>query len=194
MLNASATFQKERRHGVGMYMDDTDFDKTNAWALDGRPYSGWTYSRWMVKVSGLYQLPLGFNISGFFTAREGFKENASIELRNRWYAGPYNYRDRTIDILLKPYRSLQHPTFYKLDLRLEKMIRIGDRGKAYIMADAFNIFNKGIILNTTGENWGRYYYYGPGSSRNFFRPDSHPDEVNDVLSPFIIRFGVRFEF
>ncbi len=73
------------------------------------------------------------------------------------------------------------------------MIQIGD-GKAYLMVDAFNIFNKSMVLNTEGEYWGRYYYYGPGSSRNYFRPDSHPNEVNDVLSPFVVRFGIRFEF
>ncbi len=194
MLNISATFQNEKRHGVGFTMGDTDFDKSNAWALDGRPYSGWTYARWMVKVSGLYQLPLGFNISGFFTAREGFKENATIGLRNRWYDGPYNYRNRSITIYLKPYRSIQHPTYYRLDLRLEKMINIAEVGTAHIMVDAFNVFNKGIVLNTTGENWGRYYYYGPDSPKNFFRPDSHPNEVNDILDPFIVRFGIRFEF
>ncbi len=191
MLNASATFQTQKEHygATGVY------DLSNQWAHDGESYSGGTFARWMVKISALYQLPYGFNVSGFFTAREGFKEDEYFQFRNRWYSGPaYNYYDRNQNIYLRVDNGITLPTFSKLDLRVEKMVRVGDRGKAYIMVDAFNVFNSSTILNRTTSDWGNFYYYGPTSTRNRWRRTAHPDEISDILSPFIVRFGVRFEF
>ena len=77
--NASFTWQDMRN-----YWGSDFFDATNRWAFEGKPYGDWgggasgklavlMYTRWMFKVSGLYQLPLGFDISGTFNAREGWK-------------------------------------------------------------------------------------------------------------------------
>jgi hypothetical protein len=190
MLNASATFQTQKEHygATGVY------DLTNQWANDGVSYSGGTFSTWMVKISGIYQLPYGFNVSGFFTAREGFKEDETFSFQNRYYASTYNRRDRSQTIYLQKDNAITLPTFAKLDLRVEKMVRVGDRGKAYIMIDLFNVFNSSTVLDKTSSSWGSFYYYGPGSSRNRFSSASHPNEITDILSPFIARFGVRFEF
>jgi hypothetical protein len=191
MLNASVTFQTQKEHwgATGVY------DKSNQWANDGVSYSGGSFARWMVKISGLYQLPYGFNVSGFFTAREGFKEDETFSFRNRFYADPtYNRYDRNQTIYIQKDNGIVLPTFAKLDLRVEKMIRVGDRGRAYIMVDAFNVFNSATILDKTASSWGNYYFYGPTHSRTGFVPDSHPNEITDILSPFIVRFGVRFEF
>jgi hypothetical protein len=58
------------------------FDPTNFWVFNGEYYSQstggsgktdiWVGSRWQFKLTGMYQLPHGFNISGFLDAREGF--------------------------------------------------------------------------------------------------------------------------
>ena len=64
MVNASATFQKYTRH----YGDEGFHDPTNIKARDGRNED---YPTWQAKVSFLYQLPLGINISTFANIRQG---------------------------------------------------------------------------------------------------------------------------
>jgi hypothetical protein len=62
------------------------------------------------------------------------------------------------------------------------------------MVDLFNLFNKSITLDRYDKSWGTYYYYGEGHERNRFVPASYPYDITDVLSSFIARFGIRFEF
>ncbi|MCK7479396.1 MAG: hypothetical protein M0C28_20115 [Candidatus Moduliflexus flocculans] len=77
--NASFTWQSLKSYWGNDYFDPTNYD-----AFNGKPYGDWgggasgklavlMYTRWMAKVSGLYQLPLGFDISGTFNAREGWR-------------------------------------------------------------------------------------------------------------------------
>ncbi|NIM44043.1 MAG: hypothetical protein GTO54_00130, partial [Nitrososphaeria archaeon] len=79
MLSASVTLNFTTEN-----WDDAKhpFDPTNSWAHNGQYYSPssggsgktdiWVGSRWQFKLSGMYQLPYGFNISGFLNAREGY--------------------------------------------------------------------------------------------------------------------------
>ncbi|NTV81687.1 MAG: hypothetical protein HGA24_09730, partial [Candidatus Aminicenantes bacterium] len=67
MMNGSFTLQAQRTYWNGDY-----FNPTNQWVFDGQPYGDWggaasgktsvlMYTRWMAKLSGMYQLPWGFN-------------------------------------------------------------------------------------------------------------------------------------
>ena len=47
------------------------------------------------------------------------------------------------------------PSFWTLDLRLTRSIRVGDRGRIEIMGEAFNLFNNlnyKTVNNTVGTN------------------------------------------
>ncbi len=78
-MNASFTLQDQRNHWGTNFLDPT-----NQWMSDGKPYGLWgggasgktavlMYTRWMAKISALYQLPYGFDVSGTINAREGWK-------------------------------------------------------------------------------------------------------------------------
>jgi len=192
-LNASVTLQDQRVLWNGSYIDPT-----NKWALDGKPFgnlgggsvgktSVQMYARWLAKVSALYQLPLGFDVSGTLIAREGWKIPYYVTLAysgNDPWPGPY--KSNTIYVQLPTKGSL--PTFYNLTFRIEKKIAIG-AGKMYFMADVFNVLNSAIVNRAYDAYYGTYYVNTQESSAN-------PNNLryNEILNPRVWRFGLRFEF
>ncbi len=200
MLNGSVTLQTQANH----YQGEGVRNPTNMWALDGKPYAAfiggasgklnqYIYSRWMVKAGGLYQLPYGINVSFNFLAREGWPIVERFEL--------YDYTLRaiqeeswTVNSYINPFGTDRLNTFYRFDLRLEKVLTLGDTGRIYLMADLFNVFNAKLENRRNQKTWGRYYYYGEDDSRNWFRRDADAYALNEVLNPRVIRFGVRFQF
>ena len=192
-LNASVTLQDQRSHWNGSYIDPT-----NKWALDGKPFGNWgggaggktfvqMYSRWMAKVSALYQLPLGFDVSGTLLAREGWKIPTYVTLA---YSGndPWEglYKSNTVYVQLPTKGSL--PNLYNLNLRVEKKIAVGT-GKMYLMADVFNVFNSATVNRAYDAYYGVYYVNTGESAYN-----PYSGLYNEILNPRVWRLGIRFEF
>jgi hypothetical protein len=167
---------------------------------DGKPYGLWgsggggktsvlMYTRWMAKISALYQLPYGFDISGTFQAREGWKipHSFSIFMNDapnpgyRW-TGPVYTGAVTADSL---------PAFSNLTLRLEKRIVVG-RGRAYLMADCFNVLNAAIPVRAYEASYGAVYLDGGVQYDSWANPTNRA--YAEILNPRIFRFGLRFEF
>ncbi len=198
MMNASFTLQSQIAH----YGDEGAWHPTNLWAVDGKDYSAligaasgilnqYTNTRWMAKVSGLYQFPYDINVAFTFLAREGWIIQETFTYVD--YTVP-NPRDRSFTSYIYPFGDDRLPTFFHLDLRLEKMIRVGDTGRIWLMADLFNVFNAKTELRRTQKSWGTYYYYGPDDPRNYFRPSPTAYALDAVLLPRVLRLGVRFQF
>jgi len=191
-LNSSVTLQDQRVHWNGSFIDPT-----NKWALDGQPYGNWgggggkafvqMYSRWLVKLSALYQLPLGFNVSGTLLAREGWKVPTYLTLA---YSGsdswPGLYKSNTVYVQLPTKSSL--PNLYNLNLRVEKTIAVGT-GKMVLMADVFNVFNSSTVNRAYDAYYGMYYVNTGASSYN-----PYSGLYNEILNPRVWRLGLRFEF
>lgn len=192
MLNGSFTWQWQQvSHGENGYLNPT-----NLWAIDKRVYSPYIgaasgkisqyiFSRWLVKLSGLYQLPWDFNISGTFIAREGNIISEYFTLVD--YNAP-NPTDRSIDVYISKFGTLRLPTLWYSNLRLEKLLRAGDL-KIYIMADVFNVLNNSIINRRYMRNLGTYYVHN-----GLFIPNPTNFMANEILNPRILRVGVRFQF
>jgi hypothetical protein len=99
----------------------------------------WVNSTWMVKLTGMYQLPWGINLTGFFQAREGNPQ----PLRRRMtltQGAVYLYR--------LGYKSGDErlPTFWMLNLGLEKTLKISDTVNATIVIDWYNATNNQLEL------------------------------------------------
>ena len=200
MMNASFTWQAQKT-----YWGNDWFNETNKWAQDGQPYGDWggaasgkqaalMYTRWMVKFTGLYQLPWGFNVSGTFNAREGWKVPQYVTLYD--YNAPNSavassttvYKDRDIAYAL--------PMMYNLTLRLEKKIDVGS-GRLYFMADMFNVLNSNMPIRSYPWNDGTVYLQNNLAGADTQRSSSiynYTGLLSEVLNPRIIRFGARFEF
>ena len=200
MMNASFTWQAQTTHWGNDW-----WNETNKWCQDGQPYGDWggaasgkqaalMYTRWMVKFTGLYQLPWGFNVSATFNAREGWKVPQYFTIYD--YNAPNSavqtsttvYKDRDVAYAL--------PTMYNLTLRLEKKINIG-AGRMYIMADMFNVLNSNMPIRSYPWNDGTVYLQNNLASADTQRAGSlynYTGLLSEVLNPRITRLGVRFEF
>jgi hypothetical protein len=169
MMNASVTFERNIQH----YGDSGYFDSTNVAMREGTQY--FPTSRWMGKVNFLYQLPWDFNVSGFAQIREGYALNPWIMVwaPERVAKGLGNW----VRIEAEKYGKTRLPTFYNVDLSLSKDFNLGRYGKITVQADAFNIFNYNHTL------WRQNRVNHPGYN-----------QILNILSPRVLRLGVRYRF
>ena len=181
MMDGSLTYQDHRAHYKSRngYQDPTNHlpvemlnGQPMAYEMSGSGDSNvFMNSRWMVKWGGLFELPLGFNLSATISAREGF---ISPE-----YAEDYEYYRYDLEfpiVWTEKFGASRDPNVFLLNLRLEKKMGIGG-ANFYLSADGFNILNSNARLarhrNHLAENYG---------------------QTLCIMSPRIFRFGARLEF
>ena len=129
----------------------------------------------MAKLSFLYQLPWGFNFSGFANVRQGYiiTDYILIPTPQRAAVG----MGRTMSYYLEKPGESRLPTFTNVDLSLTKDIRFENLGTMTLCVDAFNVFNFSHTLGrVTRVNHPQY-----GSTTS-------------ILNPRVIRCGVRYQF
>jgi hypothetical protein len=171
MMNASFTYQVYKIH----YGERGFVDPTNVKIQDGQRAWGGPDSDWMAKLSFLYQLPWGINIAGFANARQGFTNvqliNAATPERAAVALGS------NMDFYIEKPGTTRLPDFYNVDLSLTKDIRFKSFGKMTLCIDAFNVFNFAHSLSR---------YPNVNSPRH--------NEIQSILNPRVIRFGLRYSF
>ena len=199
-MNASVTLQAQNS-----YWGNDFFNPTNQWALDGKAYGDWggaasgkvavlMHTTWMVKISGLYQLPWGFNISGTFNAREGWKIPNYFYIDN--YDAPNYSAGHAVQVYKKNVVDDALPLFYDLTLRLEKLISVGSAGRLYLMVDAFNVLNSNMPVRSYDKYDGYDYLRNVGTGVEQYSSYTYANNgvLNEILNPRILRIGARFEF
>ena len=196
-MNASLTLQDQKG-----YWGSDWFDPTNQWMSDGKTFSTGVgtlsgkainanmFTRWMVKFSGLYQLPLGFDISATFNAREGWKIPHGFWIADEGAPNPVAGYWAWISTQQITKDSLD--TFWNLTLRLEKKFDIGT-GRLYIMADCFNVFNNNMINRAYDAYTGDAIYNAAGVQYDSWVNPTYR-QYDEMLNPRVFRFGARFEF
>jgi hypothetical protein len=195
MLDGSLSYMDQKVHYGAAYQNPS-----NMWALNNEIYapavggaSGkinqYIFSHWMFKLEGLYQLPYDFNVSFTFNARAGHIIPHYMTVADRRW--PNSYR-RSETSYLDVFGTDKLPTFYQLNFRLEKLVKLGDTGKIYLMADLFNTLNSSIINRRYDRNEGTWNIYADGSTG--FAPYALNNVVNEILNPLVMRLGVRFQF
>lgn len=195
MLLGSFTFQDQKNY----WGDTWPLNQTDQWSEDGKlfgyslgassgKYAMRTFSKWMVKAQGLYQLPYDFNVSFTFNARQGHIVDEYVYIRD--YDSP-NSADTGENINLRPRGENRLPTFWNMNLRIEKVLRVGDLGKIYLMIDAFNVFNSSILNRRRDINTGTLYV---SRDPQTISVSSRSGEPNEILNPRVFRFGLRFQF
>ena len=131
-------------------------------------------SRWMFKLSGLYQLPWGLNISAVFQAREGYVIPYSIQI----YLGASSGGLGWVNMYEggKKFGDDRLKTFSILNLGLEKVFKISDTTNATVFVDWYNVTNKQATLKVDNN-------IGPTK-----------DDVLMVTNPGNFQFGIRVNF
>jgi len=203
MLNGSVTYQMQRTY----YGDDGYTDPTNIWAYEGAIYgvsmgggsgkvSRAMFSRWMFKMMGLYQLPWDLTVSGTVSAHEG-----------SFFATTFGVQDRTLPNSRSYSNTLPTATYdnrsrlgdvWVINLKVEKMIRLGDVSRMYFSADLFNILNGETLLRKYDISYGTFRYAGgPNPATTTFHSWTAPGATsglpNEILNPMVMRLGMRFQ-
>jgi hypothetical protein len=193
MMNASVTYQMQK-----VYWGDAYTDPTNKWAYDGSVYAmtmGGTsgkvdasfFSRWMFKVGGLYQLPWDVNLSGTLSAHEGSFVGESFGVSDTTLP---NTRSQSNSLPTTTYDNrVRLGDVWTIDLKLEKALKLTEAGRVYFSVDMFNAMNSRIVLRQYSNSYGTFrvndgYWAKPGTNNN---------KPNEIMNPFVFRFGVRFQ-
>jgi hypothetical protein len=196
MMDGSLSYMDQKYHYGNGYTNPE-----NLWAQQDQLYapnlgssSGkvgqYVFSHWMAKLEGLYQMPFDFNFSFTFNARAGHVVPHYMSITDRRWANSYNRTTGTLWLNILGKQLM--PVFYQLNVRLEKLIKLGDTGRIYLMADVFNLLNSAIINRRFDRNEGTWNISALGvGSRS---PYASYYRVNEILNPRIARFGVRFQF
>jgi hypothetical protein len=141
-------------------------------------------SKWLFKVSGLYELPLQINVSAFYNARQGYPQEISVQTpacSATVTTGCRGNGSGQIDILLNPVGETRLPNFQNLDFHVERPISFGGR-RIVPSLDVFNVTNGNTIQairsrqNTANPSTGV-----PGNA----------NQIQAILAPRVIRFGVK---
>jgi hypothetical protein len=127
-------------------------------------------TRWIAKLSGLYELPWGINLAGTLNAREGFPFIPNILSPNR----PNGLG--SIRVMVEPYATSRYGSLALVDMKAEKKITI-DKLSINASLDVFNLFNSNTVLaRVTTQN------------------SATANRVTEVTGPRVLRFGLRFTF
>jgi hypothetical protein len=196
MLDASATWSSWKQHwaeneynaGTQMqndnqmtYNDIAGWDLTNydyynegvvAPESGGSGYSDiFVNARWMVKVAALYQLPYEINLSAVFNAREGYVVPYYSTMSRPGGVGTTYIKEPG-----KKYGDDRLPSFWVLNLGLEKVFHVFENALVALHVDAYNVTNNATILK-------RNAVIGAAQ-----------DRIERFLNPAVFQFGIRFEF
>jgi hypothetical protein len=204
MFNGSFTYQMQKQHlGEGW------LDPTGNWSYDNQIFgfsqgggsgkiSQVYFTRWMVKLMGLYQLPYDINISGTLSAHEGTFNTQQFSISNYTSSNPnYNSRDRSDTFLTHTYNSSDRlGNVFVINFKLEKVLKLGTGGRMYLSVDMFNAFNTQIVTRRYNRNLGTFRQAGAIGSETPFSYSAAATTQglnNEVLNPLVFRLGVRFE-
>jgi len=172
MMNASFTYQKHTVHWGDNGWEY--YDPTN-WKMVEGSRSQWLGADWMFKLSFLYQLPWEIYFSCFANGRQGY-------VRPQWIRIVTPERAEvglgaTMDLYVEPPGDTRLPNFYKFDVSFRKDFRLSGYGRVSLIVDVFNVFNADHALS-------RY---------NIINSPRY-DEIERILNPRVIRFGVRYQY
>jgi hypothetical protein len=180
MADASFTYQDWKGHqdeAEHFNLNNFDYyqDAVVAPETSGSGLSGiFINSRWMFKLSGLYQLPWGVNLSAVFQAREGYV----IPYRVQTYLGASSGGLGWVNMYEggKKFGDDRLKTFSILNLGLEKVFKISDNTNATVFIDWYNVTNKQATLKVDNN-------IGPTK-----------DNILMVTNPGNFQFGIRVNF
>jgi hypothetical protein len=126
-------------------------------------------ARWQINANGFYQLPKGFEIGANLFGRQGYVEPLIISAS----AGA----DGTMRVLATPtLDETRYPNLWDLDARFAKTIAL-QRVRLLLSADLFNALNAATTLS---------------ANRNLAAASF--GTINEIISPRILRVGVKFQF
>ena len=124
-------------------------------------------SKWLYKLSGMYQLPADVNVSAFFNARQGYPYERTVTSPSRANGAG------TVAVLLDPIGSVRLPNYENLDFHIERPVKAGTV-RLIPALDVFNVFNANTIQAERGT-----------------QNSANANYIQAILAPRVLRAGVR---
>ena len=163
-------------------------DPTNIANLNGRAYapesggsgldSVFTNAKWLLKANGMYSLPLRINVAGNLQWRQGYPFPQAIQITNRGN-GLGNE-----EVLVDPMGSERLPNVTVLDFRVDRPFQLA--GVRFIPSiDIFNLTNSNTVQSR------RRIVYTYNNATGVGSVPSNANNVSSIISPRVIRFGIR---
>ncbi len=180
MLDGSFSLMDWKFYSKGDVLDMTNYD-FNEGGVQAPQAGGsgitdvYVNSRWMAKLTGMYQFPYGFNLSASMTARDGYvvlpyqdvyKDNIGW---GRVYANEPGNPGKFGDARL--------PALAVVNVRLEKVFNLSETMSVAVGVDAFNLLNVATALS---------------QQTNLTSPTFR--QTMRIVNPRVLRFGVHFNF
>jgi hypothetical protein len=131
----------------------------------------WINSHWNLNVSGMYTLPLDFNVAGNLFMRQGYPTLQTD-------ANDYCNSVGCPTLLLQPIGSDRLNTVTELDLRLSKEIKVSPLSIT-LSIDVFNVLNRQIVMQRQSDTSLNVHTGG---------------DIQETQSPRVVRFGARIAF
>jgi hypothetical protein len=171
----------------------------NAWASDGyvaeyRDLNGQTnadgrlpgFSEWEAKISGSYDIPGGFTVSGYYRYLSGEYWTPVVRIDGL-------YRNNRQFVFMQGRGSEQLDDRHNLDLRLSKRFGFGASAISAFV-DVFNVGNENTVLSV--DDWyGTYRYnYRNHPNGSTFSTRAAYGEPQSIEAPRQYRIGVKYSF
>jgi hypothetical protein len=109
---------------------------------------------WQGKVSGVYQLPFGIDLSGRLAASQGFPERTTVRVAS----ASVRLNQGTVTLDVEPRGATRLPGYAIVDLGLRKTIRLNEGFTVKPNIDLFNLLNDDTItsrITQLGPTYGR---------------------------------------
>jgi hypothetical protein len=127
-------------------------------------------SKYLFKLSGMYQLPYAVNVSAFYNARQGYPFERFVQGPPRINGGG------TPSILVDNVGDSRLPTFQNLDFHVERPIKLGTT-RIIPSLDIFNVTNNNTVQAIRGT-----------------QNASNANNIQAIVAPRVLRFGARFNW
>jgi hypothetical protein len=121
-------------------------------------------------VNALYQLPAGFEIATSIFGRQGYAIPV-IVTTDGGLDGPLN------TLAVPAVDSTRYPNLFDVDFRVAKTQKLAGRASLQLTLDLFNAFNANTTLD-----------------QNRSADTAVFGQINEILSPRILRLGLRLQF
>ena len=173
LMNASYSYNSTIvNYGPGSFVDPTNIAARNGYQYDyATAGSGignvFINAKWLVKVSGMVQLPLGINASAFYNARQGYPFEQTVTSPTRANGAG------TANLLVANVGDVRLPNFQNLDFHVDRAVKFGTV-RLVPSLDIFNVANSG--------------------TEQAFRPAQNSSNANFIqalVAPRVARFGVK---
>jgi hypothetical protein len=137
-------------------------------------------SKWAFNVSGLYQLPLNFNVAANLYGRDGYPAPYFVRVNPHDGLGTRN-------VLIGDPDSHRNSDLYELDMRLEKVVPLFQKADLTFSLDVFNVMNSNTVLQKQirGSSSDAGATGGSGATAN---------EIFEIQAPRTVRLGARLSF